>query len=198
MLWLSEWISVPVPGEENTSRGVKVPVEDGHVFAVRLGEDCEPLRLGLCRYPDRVRDHQTGRLRVARGRGWRLSGFCKTQYASLHGWEHFRRCHLAAVDLLTGLRRLGLCVTINDEGGYWPRRDETELRRNMDNMNGIVAAFAGAMKDATAEGAVPVQSPIFAHPLFERIEADGAAKNTDKIKQVVEIMRRFGRIGPKP
>jgi hypothetical protein len=34
------------------------------------------------------------------GWGWRLSGCSKTQYASLHGWEHFQRCHCAVVNLL--------------------------------------------------------------------------------------------------
>ena len=58
--WLGEWLQVSVRGEENCSRGVEVPALAGHVFTVLLGEGCEPLRLGLCRYPDRVPDHQTG------------------------------------------------------------------------------------------------------------------------------------------
>ena len=195
--WLAEWLQVPVPGEENCSRGVEVPALAGHVFTVMLGEGCEPLRLGLCRYPDHVPDHQTGRSRVVRCRGWRLASFCKTQYASLHGWEHFRRCHTAAVDLLAGLCDLGLRVEVNDEGGYWPGRDETELRRGVDQMNGIVAAFAGALKDATdGNGGAPLQSPIFAHPHFERIEAEGASRHTVTITQAVKIIRRLGRAAP--
>lgn len=190
LAWLGEWMPVPVPGETNCVRGVEVPALDGQVFSVTLGEGCEPLRIGLCRYPDRVPDHQTGRTRAVRRRGWRLAGFCKTQYASLHGWEHFRRCHTAAVDLLAGLRRLGLRVWIQDEGGYWPGCDEGQLRRGLKQMNGIVAAFAGALKDAAdATGGAPVQSPIFAHPHFERIEAEGAALNVATIKQAVAIIR---------
>ena len=177
---------------------LRQPGEHALVFTVTLGEGCEPLRLGLCRYPDRVPDHQTGCTRVVRRRGWRLAGFCKTQYASLQGWEHFRRCHTAAVDLLASLRRLGLRVEINDEGGYWPGRNETELRRNVEQMNGIVAAFAGALKDTADEtGGPPVQSPIFAHPHFERIEAEGAAQHAGTLNEAVDLIRHLRRPAAK-
>ena len=197
--WLGEWLQVPVPGEENCSRGIEVPALGGRVFTVILGEGCEPLRLGLCRYPARVADHQTGRTRVVRRRGWRLAGFCKTQYASLHGWEHFRRCHTAAVDLLASLRNLGLQVELSDEGGYWPGRDEKELRRSVDQMNGIVAAFAGALKDATDESSgTPLQAPILAHPNFERIEAEGAARHAATVSQAAKIVRQLACARPSP
>lgn len=192
LCWLGEWLQVPVPGEENCSRGVEVPALRGHVFTVLLGEGSEPLRLGLCRYPERVPDHQTGRTRAVRRRGWRLAGFCKTQYASLPGWENFRRCHTAAVDLLASLRELGLRVEITDEGGYWPGRDERELRRSVDQMNGIVAAFAGVLKDASDDdGTAPVQSPIFAHPQFECIEAEGHAANAAHLGAAAVLLRKL-------
>lgn len=198
LFWLGEWLQVPVRGEENCTRGVEVPALEGRVFTVTLGEGCEPLRLGLCRYPDRVPDHQTGRTRVVRRRGWRLAGFCKTQYASLHGWEHFHRCHTAAVDLLASLHPLGLRVEIRDEGGYWPGRHETELRRNVEQMNGIVAAFAGALKDTADEtSGPPVQSPIFAHPHFERIEAEGVAQHAATLHEAVELVRHLRRPAAK-
>ena len=189
--WLSEWLQARVPGEPDTTRGIEVPAVAGHVFLVSLGADSEPLRLGLCRYPTRVKDPLTGRLRSVRHRGWRLAGFCKTQYASLHGWEHFRRCHVAAVELLTGFSALGVAVEISDEGGYWPNRDEAALRESVERMNGIVAALAGAMKDAADEtGASPVRSPIFAHPQFERLEAEGATQHATKI---AAALRELGR-----
>ncbi len=119
-LWLSKYLMVKTPGDPDTRRGVEVPVQAGRVFTVALGTDSEPLRLGLCRYPAQTMDHATGRSRTVRRRGLRLAGFCKTQYASLRGWEHFRRCRLAAVDLLLALRGLGLKVWIMDEGNYWP------------------------------------------------------------------------------
>ncbi len=192
LAWLSEWLMAPVPGDPHTSRGIEVPVLAGFVFHVSLGEGCEPLRLGLCRYPKQVKDPATGRMRVVRREGWRLAGYCKTQYASLRGWEHFRRCHVAAVELLAGLTTLGVKVTINDEGGYWPGRDEAELRRCVERMNGIVAAFAGAMKDAgDEEDGRNVQSPIFNHPQFERIEAEGMAREGQKVRAAVTVARKL-------
>lgn len=197
LLWLSEYLMVRMPGDPDTCRGVEVPVAAGRVFTVTLGADCEPLRLGLCHYPERVTDPHTGRWRSVRRRGWRLSGCCKTQYASLHGWEHFRRCHTAAVGLLAGLRVLGLRVEVNDEGGYWPGRDEVELCRKVEQMNGIVAAFAGALKDATdGDGGAPVQSPIFAHPQFERIEAAGVAREGAAIGRAVDVVRKLPKLRP--
>jgi hypothetical protein len=110
-------------------------------------------------------------------RGWRFHGFSKTQYASLHGWEHFRRCHTAVIDLLAELRQLGVSVKISDEGDYWPRRNEAALRQNLGELNAAVASAAGALKDwGEKQGGPPVQSPIFAHPQFERLEAEGEAR----------------------
>ena len=81
------------------------------------------------------------------------------------------------IDLLNEGRRLGCRVTITDEGEYWPRRNEAKLRRNVEQMNCAIAAAAGAMKDHDkATGAEGVQSPIFAHPQFEHLEAEGAAR----------------------
>ena len=143
----------------------------GWVFVADVGADCEPLRIGLCEYPAHI--FHLGDDRATRLRGWRLAAFSKTQYASLHGWEHFRRCHVAIVDFLAALRPLGFDVKISDEGHYWPRRSERNLRGEIEMMNRLVAAAAGALKDAHEESG-GVQAAIFAHPQFERLEAQGA------------------------
>ena len=76
LAWLSEWIMVPVPGEPNATRGIEVPAQEGFVFNVTLGEDCEPLRLGLCDYTVERRDPQTHRLERVGTAGWRLIRLC--------------------------------------------------------------------------------------------------------------------------
>ena len=49
----------------------------------------------------RAPSNTRGRIRPTRfASGWRLTGACKTQYASLHGWEHFKRCHLSVIAAL--------------------------------------------------------------------------------------------------
>lgn len=182
------WRMVPHPGDPEASMGVQIPPEAGWIFPVDFGADCEWVWLGLCRYPATVTVGGRKRATSLGGR-WQLAHSTKTQYASLRGWENFVRCHVGAIDLLGEWRKLGGGVKITDEGGYWPGRDLAALRRRLEQMNGIVAALAGAVKDATeAEGGAPVQSPIFAHPQFERLEADGVARHGAKLAAATKII----------
>ncbi len=183
------WRALPHPSDPDTCVGVQIPATAGWIFPVELGDDCELLWLGLCRYPARiVRDERPLATRLSPR--WQFAGFCKTQYASLHGWDHFARCHTAVVDLLRAASPLGLRVKINDEGGYWPHRRLPLLRERLNQMNGIVAALAGAVKDATDEtGGPPVQSPIFAHPRFEQFEAEGLAAQPAHVRAAVDLLR---------
>ena len=161
------------------------------MFVVEVGRDCEPLRLGLCQYPARVR-HLGGERATRLSKGWWLAAFSKTQFASLHGWEHFRRCHTAVIDLLHALRGLGFRVEISDEGDYWPGRSLTKLRAEVGMMNGVVAAAAGALKDLdeAVNGKSGVESPIFAHKNFERLEAEGAARVGPALRQLQKVLGR--------
>lgn len=190
----TEYLTLPVPGEPNTFISADVAPLEGWLFEVNVGQDCEPLWIGLCRYPATVKFR--GRELPARGGdGWRFWGFSKTQYASLHGWEHFLRCHRAVIDLLVALRPLGLRVRITDEGDYWPRRSIAALRRELGQMNSLVAAAAGALKDVDGGRGAGIQSPIFAHKDFERLEAEGEARAGDVIRQA---HKEISRVLPKP
>ncbi len=182
-----EWVVVPYPGG---ATHVDVPPDSGHVFTVIVGKDCEDLLLGICHYPATVQ-YRGRELRTKAGEGWRLQWFCKTQYASLHGWEHFLRCHRTVIELLSFWRTLGVEARIRDEGGYWPRRSEKILRERLDEMNGIVAAMSGALKDDA--GGQTVESPIFQHPKFERLEAEGAARHSRKMRKAVEVIAKLAR-----
>jgi len=185
-----QWVMYSIPGTENTFSGIEVRPVEGFLFTVDVGADCEPLTLGLCRYPETV-THQGARVPTKMGGGWRYAGFSKTQYASLHGWEHFLRCHRAVVESLAEWRTLGAWVKITDEGEYWPRRSVANLRRNVDNMNGLVAAMAGTLKDADGGEGAGIESPIFAHKDFERLEAQGAAKVGEKLEQARGEIKRL-------
>lgn len=185
-----DWLIVPVPDEENTSTGVEILPIEGSIFLVSVGKGCEPLRVGLCRYPETVR-YEGKELSTDMPARWRISSFCKTQYSSVHGWEHFKRCHCAVVHLLAGCQMPDLDVNIMDEGDYWPDRSVSKLRENLDRMNGLVAATAGALKDAF-ENPGAVQSPIFEHKNFERLEAQGAPH----VVEAVEALRAV--LGKQP
>jgi hypothetical protein len=109
------------------------------------------------------------------GSGWVLKNYCKTQYASARGREHFFRYHKMILSILNFWRQMGVTVEVRDEGGYWETGSEKKLRDTLQGYNGLIAAVAGAFKnasDASGKGC-SVDSPIFAHGDFERLEAQG-------------------------
>ncbi len=149
----------------------------GWCFMVDVGQGCEPATFGLGRYPSFVHEN-AHRRRTGFGGAWTFAAFCKTQYASCNGAEHLLRCHRAVIGLILLWRQAGVDVEITDEGEYWPRRNAAALIRRTEALNQFVAALAGATKDAAeADGGPPVRSPIFAHPRFEHLEAEGARKH---------------------
>lgn len=191
------WLSVPVPGDPDTCTGVAVEPTDGWIFLVQLGAGSEPLVLGLCRYPATVKA-PGGEAWLSSGKdgGWHFLASCKTQYASLHGWESFRRCHLAAVDLALAGQTLGLEVRVEDEGGYWPGRNEVALRASVERLNRLVAGLAGALKDASDDsGNSPsVESPILEHPAFERLEAEALdSADARKLRDALRVVKNGAR-----
>lgn len=168
--------------------GHEVKPECGWMFSVLPGPGCESAEFGLCRYPATIK---VGRRTLRTGcAGWSYASFCKTQYASLHGGENFLRCHRAVIDLVLLWKKSGATVKITDEGDYWPGRNETALRKNLDHMNRLVAAFAGALKDSADESGPSVEAPIFQHGQFELLEAQGLHHYATQINQAVTTIRK--------
>lgn len=167
---------------------------EGWLFSVDVGQGCEPLELGLCRYPYTgpwLGSRRWKRFHSPENAVWRLEGFCKTQYASRQGWDHFRRCHLTVIELLAFWRTFDAKVAIHDEGGYWPRGSERVLRRTLAEYDQSIAAIGGALTDAVGEsGRKNIQAPVFAHPQFEHLEAAGMANHGGKISQIVRAVDR--------
>ena len=167
-----------------------VPPECGYMFRAHPGDGCESVEFGLCLYPATIRaGRRTLRTSCA---GWGYSGFCKTQYASRHGSAHFLKCHRAVVDLLLLWEQFGVTVTITDEGGYWPGRNEQKLLAEVGDMNQLVAAFGGALKDAADEGGPAVESPIFQHGQFELLEAQGLSRYAAQVGYAAAAVRQLG------
>jgi hypothetical protein len=65
--WAEEWLFFPVSHHPERRHHVNVRPLEGFLFPVEVGEDCEPLWLGLCRYPLTVQVE--GRLRRTNLRG---------------------------------------------------------------------------------------------------------------------------------
>ena len=150
-----------------------VPAKRGWVVEVWPGEGCESALFGLCQYPRRI-PFRSGSIPTGFKGGWLLTGFCKTQYAGKHGWEHFVKCHRQIISLLDFWRQLGVLVEVTDEGEYWLTRSEEKLRSKLQQYDGLVAAVGGMLKDASADDrGLSVVSPIFDYVNFERLEHEG-------------------------
>lgn len=172
------------PGAIHIPEGAKkfsdtLPPLRGWLFHATPGAGSESVTTGLCQY---------------RGvPGWRLAGFCKTQYAGQHGWEHFLKCHRAVLHLLCLAETCGLRVEVQDEGGLWETGSLEVLRRNLADYDQCVAALGGALKDAAAETGGKIESPIFNHPQFEHLEARGMAAHGGKVKQAAQLVEHLVR-----
>ena len=131
-------------------------------FAVAPGAGSEPASFALAKL-----DEQDTSSR------WFWQAFCKTQYASAHGDDHFVKCHTSVVALLDAAQRIGITCDVHDEAGFYESRDESQLLASVDKMNRLIAQFAGHLSDAYAEAggdSRQVQGEIFRHPDFERLE----------------------------
>jgi hypothetical protein len=152
----------------------RVPARRGWVVAVWPGEGCESAEFGLCQYPRRT-PFRAGSVPTGFEGGWLFKGHCKTQYAGERGWEHFVKCHRQIISVLDFWRQLGVVVEVNDEGEYWQTRSEERLQAMARRYDGLVAAVAGAFKDAAdkTDKQHSIASPIFERNDFERLEAEG-------------------------
>lgn len=148
--------------------------------------------------------------------GWRWQSFCKTQYASdpsCGGVANFLRCHVSLVTLLERIGRLPTVdVDIEDEGHFGPstfsddwrearaaNREPTyvphpathsisTLVNELGDYNGMVAAFAGVMKDACVSD---FQSPILDFSNFERLEFNG--HNSEALAPFLDAMAQLAK-----
>jgi hypothetical protein len=157
-----------------------LPPLEGWMFCATPGDGCESAQIGLCRF--------------AGVPGWRLESFCKTQYASRHGWEHFLKCHRGVVELLREAKRLRLKVEVQDEGELWETGSLERLRHNLGEYDQSMAAFAGALKDAGVLG-TNATCPILAHPQFESLEAAGQVRHAAAVAKTAQLVKSLGAGG---
>jgi hypothetical protein len=156
-----EWIIYRPPWAHKASE--LVTPHDGWYFAATPGGGCESMRVGLCRF--------------AGAAGWRWESFCKTQYASQFGWEHFLKCHRGVVEMLWAAEELGIRVTAEDEGELWETGSHARLRRNLAEYDQSIATLGGALRRAARVRGADVQSPIF--------------EQGEKISSIVEAVKRL-------
>lgn len=142
-------------------------------FLAAPGKQCEPAVFGFiapgsrAMYDDSEDDLCSGE--------WFWSGACKTQYASIISNDHLIKCHVGLVRVLEHAATLGIDVSVTDETGYWEHRSVEKLIAAVDDMNRLVARFAGALSDHLGEGH-SVEAPIFEHEEFEHLEMEFPAR----------------------
>ncbi|MCX6896787.1 MAG: hypothetical protein NTZ16_15110 [Verrucomicrobia bacterium] len=157
-------------------------------FETWPGEGCEAANFGLCQYPATI-EHQ-GKIIRTKMSGWRWSSFCKTQYASdpaCGGVENFLRCHLLVVALLDKAKELGCLDEAYDEGKFWENRDVKALVPEIESWNGMIAAFAGQLKDTLGEG---VESPITNYSNFEQLELAGQSTLSPQTAELAKLIQQ--------
>ena len=160
---------------DGATTGEQVSALEGWSVSVLPGEGCESADFGLCRYPG--------------VKGWKLTSWCKTQYAARHGIEHFLACHRRVISLLDLWRDFGVELDVSDEGEYWQTRSLDQLRQRVAVYDRLVAAVAGAMKDSAEEVGPPVDAEIFDDARFERLEAEGRAQFAAQIEEAQRIIK---------
>ncbi len=142
------------------------------------GEGCEQMNVGLCRYP-KTFEFRGKTCPTRMSSGWQWHSFCKTQYASNFGTEHFLRCHLSVVRILDYCKELNILKSVNDEGEYWDKRDIKQLGVEIGDWNSFVASCVASLPQAADGAAV---APITEHPDFEQMSEDQKISEASKIK----------------
>jgi len=165
-------------GRKYSTRYIPIHAEEGWVLIIDVGEGCQSLALGMCKYPSQWRcahGHSMRRWYSTKiTREWQSSWFCKTQFAGQHGAAHFIRCHKSVISLLDFCRKAGLDVAVRDEAGYWENRDEAALTETLRRNEALLAAFGGLLKDmGDMHSDREVKSLIFDYANFEHLEHEG-------------------------
>lgn len=192
-----------VEGCENGTYSHSVLPQQIVGFSTWPGEGCEEANIGLCRFPKTVMvankwSRKNHRLPVGDSK-WSWHSFCKTQYSNspeCGGIENFLRCHLSVVAMLDAAKKLGFAVECNDESGYWEKRDLKALVKEIGQWDAFIAAFGGALKDATEETGLTLEAPITQRKDFEKLEAEGQSllpKETAAVLQRLAVITRDGR-----
>ena len=163
----------------------------GWLVEVWPGEGCESAAFGLCQYPRRI-PFRAGSVPTGFEGGWLLKSRCKTQYAGEHGWQHFLTCHKQIISLLDFWRGLGVQVKVSDEGSYWETRSEKALMERLGLYDGLVAAVAGMLKDASgaSDGPLRLEAPIFDYAHFERLEHEGWQSFGRPLEELQKMCRK--------
>jgi hypothetical protein len=106
---------------------------------------------------------------------------------------NFLQCHLTVIAMLDKAKELGCLAEVNDEGGFWEKRDLKALVQEIGSWNEMIAAVGGKLKDLLGEGPVGVEAPIPQYENFEQLELAGQAKLPPGYQKLFRLIGLVGR-----
>jgi hypothetical protein len=181
------------PIGKSKTKLLDIPPQRFAVFALTQ-QGSEPAWFGLALFHKKApATHDPDRLRPTGLAGFHWNTFCKTQYASMTqhgGFPNFFKIHDAICRTLDFAKKLGFKIEVFDEGHYFKKRDPAVLESHVNQMNALVAAFTGRVKDAMGPGTVA--APITTDPAYEHLEAKGQKllKGKISIHRIIRSAKR--------
>ena len=85
-------------------------------------------------------------------------------------------------------RKLGCLAEVDDEGGFWEKRDLPALAEEVGSWKEMLAALGGRLKDMLGSG---VTSEIARFPNFEALEAAGQTQLPAGFDKLIPLLQRF-------
>ena len=151
-------------------------------FTVAPGEGCEPASFGFRAplRPEATPGNPAGRTPS----DWYWGSWCKTQYASNVSDEHFVHCHTRLIALLDAIPKLGVRLTVSDEGDYWETREVPRLLAALRRYNVIMAMMTKTLREKLPPE-TPIAAPILEHPRFGEL-AKWRPGDTESMDELVE------------
>ncbi len=168
---------------DGEDRWIDIPPKHVIAFSITPTDGSETAAFGLAAHSSVVEfnhDGETHLIETGLAGQYSWTQACNTQYAGLlqyGGVNNFLKAHQSLVTLLDRIAALPVTLQVSDDSGYWEHRDEDQLRQQLASWNGLIAAFAGQMKDQLGtDPDTGVQAPILTAPDFEHLEAKGLAE----------------------
>jgi len=118
---------------------------------------------------------------------WKWSSFCKTQYANdprCGGLQNFLRGHLLVIAALDKAKEIGFEVMVNDEGGYWEKRDVEALSKEIGEWDAFIAGMSVALGQAMKGSELTMESAMDGRPDREILEHRGLQANPALLKLI--------------
>jgi hypothetical protein len=148
---------VRLPGDSFVY-ALEVEAAQLHAFWIDPGPRCMAAVFGFARYPATAYDPRSGEyMPTGLGAGWHWKASFSAESALELGVLHFLSCHLAVLALIEGAQQLGCLASVQDETGFWDRRDVSALAWAAAEWIGAASSFESLVERAVADSQFSVR-----------------------------------------